>query len=89
MRKGSTPAPIPQTITSHPALLLKFMGGVEYPMPSSMKARNSKNTLMSVRNALDKLTEVNTKKSTSAVLGATSPDAIGKSFFRIFALSFS
>jgi hypothetical protein len=42
-----------------------------------------------VRNALVRLTEVNAKNSTSPVLGGTSPDAIGKSFFRLFALSFS
>jgi hypothetical protein len=44
---------------------------------------------MSVKNALARLTEVKTKKSVRAVLGDTSPDAIGKSFFRLFALSFS
>ena len=89
MKKGKTPAPIPHTITSKPGLLLKLKGGVEYPIPSSMKARSSKKTLMSVKNALARLIKVNEKNSARPILGVTSPDAIDKSFFRQLALSIS
>jgi len=42
-----------------------------------------------VRNTLVRLIKINEKNSMSPILGDTSPDAIGKSFFRLFALSFS
>ena len=89
MKKGKIPAPIPQTITSNPGLVLKLKGGAEYPIPRNMKARRSKKTLMSVKTALNRLISVKAKNSAIPFLGETSPEAMGKSFFKLFALSFS
>ena len=54
-----------------------------------MKTRSSRKMLRSVRNALARLIAVNEKNSVSPILGDTSPEAMGKSFFRLFALSYS
>ena len=89
MKKGKIPAPIPHTITSIPGLVLKLKGGAEYPIPRNMNARRSKKTLMSVKNALTKLINVNVKNNAIPFLGETSPEAMGKSFFKLFVLSFS